>query len=121
MAAKSAAGRKLMTKWMAARGEWPCATGWGVLAQVASESDAVSIADARNYLATIEKEIHDSKNRVKYSMNTAMIALGSYVPKFENEAVRIAGRIGQVEVDHGLTACLTGTLPGARIFFEDPT
>jgi len=107
IAAKSAAGRKLMTKWMAARGEWPSATGWGILAQVASEPDAVSIADARKYLATIEKQIHDSKNRVKYSMNTAMIALGAYVPKLEDDAVRIAERIGQVEVDHGLTACKT--------------
>jgi len=107
IAARSAAGRKLMKKWMGARGEWPAATGWGVLAQIASEPGAVSITDARSYLKTVEKQIHDSKNRVKYSMNTAMIALGAYVPEFEDEAVRIAERIGQVEVDHGLTACQT--------------
>jgi len=107
IAARSAAGRKLMRKWMRARGEWPSATGWNMLSQIASEPDAVSIDEARAFLVTIEEQIHDGKNRVKYSMNTAMIALGAYVPEFEDEAVRIAERIGQVEVDHGLTSCQT--------------
>ena len=40
-------------------------------------------------------------------MNTAMIAIGAYVPGMEKEAIRVAGRIGQVEVDHGLTHCKT--------------
>ena len=107
IAARSSAGRKLMKSWIGARSEWPCATGWNMLAQIASESDAVPIDEARAYLVTIEEQIHGSKNRVKYSMNTAMIALGAYLPEFEDEAVRIAERIGQVEVDHGLTSCQT--------------
>ena len=73
----------------------------------ASEPDALTKAEARELLADIEKRIHSSPNRVKYSMNTAMIALGSYVPGLEAEAVKVAGRIGQVEVDHGLTSCQT--------------
>ena len=67
----------------------------------------MKLDEARDYLATIEERIHGSKNRVKYSMNTAMIALGAYVPEFEDEALRIAERIGQVEIDHGLTNCQT--------------
>ena len=75
--------------------------------QIASEPGALTEDDAREYLTTIEDRIHGSKNRVKYSMNTAMIALGAYLPSFEDEAVTVAERIGQVEVDHGDTACKT--------------
>jgi 3-methyladenine DNA glycosylase AlkD len=107
VAAASAAGRKTARKWMAAKKEWPAATGWMALARIASTDDAPAGAECKKLLADIERRIHDSPNRVKYSMNTAMIAIGSYVPGMEKEALRVADRIGQVEVDHGLTNCKT--------------
>jgi len=78
-----------------------------MLSNVAAVPGEMSLDDCRELLATIEATIHESKNRVKYSMNTAMIAMGSYVPGLEDEAVEVAERIGQVEVDHGLTSCKT--------------
>jgi 3-methyladenine DNA glycosylase AlkD len=105
--AKSPAGRKIMPKWMAAKGEWPAATGWMMLSNVAAVPDAVPKPKCRELLKTIEKRIHGSPNRVKYSMNTALISLGAYTPGLEHEAVKTAERIGQVEVDHGLTNCQT--------------
>lgn len=107
LAARSAAGRKLMPTWMGSRSEWPAATGWMMVARVASIPDGLAPGEGRRLLAAIEKQIHSSKNRVKYSMNTAMIAIGSYVPGLEEHAVKVAHRIGQVEVDHGLTGCKT--------------
>jgi len=107
IAGRSGAGRKLMPRWMSAKGEWPSATGWGMVSHIAAEPGALTIEECRTLLGAVESKIHGSKNRVKYSMNSAMIAMGSYVPGLENEAVRVAKRIGQVEVDHGLTNCET--------------
>jgi 3-methyladenine DNA glycosylase AlkD len=105
--AGSEAGRKIMRRWLTARGEWPAATGWMAVGNVAGEVGAISVKEGRELLAIVEDRIHGSKNRVKYSMNTAMIALGAYVPGLEDHAVKVADRIGQVEVDHGATDCKT--------------
>ena len=104
---QSAAGRKAMQKWMASRKEWPAATGWMTLAGVAREPGTLTKGECKKLLVEIEKRIHGSANRVKYSMNTAMIALGAHVAGMEKEAVKVANRIGQIEVDHGLTNCQT--------------
>ena len=107
IAGKSPAGRKIMPRWMAAKGEWPAATGWMMLGGIAAVPDALPKTKCRELLKTIEKRIHGSPNRVKYSMNTALISIGTYVPGMEEAAVKTAERIGQVEVDHGLTNCET--------------
>jgi 3-methyladenine DNA glycosylase AlkD len=107
IATKSAAGRKLMQTWMDARGEWVPATGWCVLAGVCGGPEPPTVAQCRKWTKVVEKAIHDSPNRVKYAMNTALIAMGTYVEGYEDEAVAAADRIGQVEVDHGLTNCET--------------
>jgi 3-methyladenine DNA glycosylase AlkD len=107
VAGSSPAGRNQLRKWLNAQGEWPAATGWMALSGVAAEHGALTADESRELLSTIEDRIHDSKNRVKYSMNTAMISMGAYVPGLEKEAIEVAERIGQVEVDHGLTNCET--------------
>ena len=105
--ARSTVGRRQWPKWLKAKGEWTPATAWGMVGSMLRDGIAFTKTEARGLLATIEKDIHKSENRVKYSMNNALIALGTYVPGFEQEAVRVAKRIGQVEVDHGLTDCKT--------------
>lgn len=107
VAGRAPAGRRLMRQWMAAKGEWPAATGWMMIAGVSRTPGEFGVQESKDLLAVIEEKIHSSPNRVKYSMNTAMIALGSYVPGLESHAVKVANRVGQVEVDHGLTDCKT--------------
>ena len=105
--AKSTVGRQQWPKWMKAKGEWIPATAWGMVGSMLRDGVTLTKKEARDLSSTIEKNIHKSANRVKYSMNNALIALGTYVPGFEQDAIRIARRIGQVEVDHGLTDCKT--------------
>jgi hypothetical protein len=69
--------------------------------------DDISDADCRAILKTIEKEIHDSPNRARHAMNSALIAIGIYRPALTQEAIAAARRIGKVEVDHGETSCVT--------------
>ena len=92
-------------KWTKAKSEWLAATGWHLLSSLAIAKDSpVSDADLKKHITHIEKQIHKSANRVKHSMNGALIACGSRVPK---EAKAAAKRIGKVEVDHGDTSCKT--------------
>ena len=54
-----------------------------------------------------EREIHTRKNRVRYSTNNALIAIGARSSRLEKKALAIAKKIGRVEVDHGETGCKT--------------
>lgn len=106
VAQRSPAATKTMRKWMARKGELVASTGWLMLAGIARERpEILSKAEYEEFLATIEDEIHGAKNRVKYSMNLALISIGSYV--MEKAATTIAKRVGEVEVDHGDTSCKT--------------
>jgi len=58
-------------------------------------------------LSTIETNIHQAKNRTRYSMNNALIAIGIRNPLLQKKATAAAKRIGTVHVDHGETGCKT--------------
>lgn len=51
------------------------------------------------------KTIHESPNRVRYTMNNFVIAAGSYVTALTDKALQAAKQMGQVSVDMGETAC----------------
>ena len=106
LAQRSPVAAKMMRKWMAAKAELVASTGWMMLAGITRESPEVLTADDyEGFLETIEGEIHGAKNRVKYSMNAALIGIGAYVD--EEAALAVAKRVGPVEVDHGDTSCQT--------------
>ena len=72
-------------------------------------------AELEDYLDTIESRIHGSRNRTRYSMNSALIAIGIRSPRLERKAQAAARRIGEVQVDHGETGCKT---PDAAAYIE---
>lgn len=96
----------LAAKWCADPREFVATTGWDTVAQLAMNS-ALPDAKFAALLKTIERDIHGSLNLVRYSMNSALIAIGCRNPKLEKLAVAVAKRIGKVEVDHGDTSCKT--------------
>jgi len=51
------------------------------------------------------RDIHQSQNRVRYTMNGFVIAIGSYVEALTKKASEVATSIGKVHVDVGGTAC----------------
>ena len=84
------------------------AAGYNLLASRLKNGDeSLSDEECERFLSTIEREIHGSPNRARYSMNTALIAIGTYRRVLTAEALKAATRIGRVEVDHGNTACKT--------------
>lgn len=98
----------LMKKWMDSDKEWVATAGWSVLARLVGDpASGLTDEDCSGYLETIRTTIHGRKNRVRYSMNGALIALGLRNPAFQAKALEAAEAIGKVEVDHGDTDCKT--------------
>ena len=107
LVARSPLAGKKYPKWMASKKEFIRQAGYSVFSTFMRDNDQPSDADCRKLLKTIEKEIHGSANRARYSMNTALISIGAYRPALTEEAMAAAKRIGKVEVDHGDTSCRT--------------
>ncbi len=99
--------RQKMETWTAAESEWVGQVGWNLLAHLAMKDDSLPDDYFRPYLDTIQRDIHYRKNRVRYSMNSALIAIGIRNEVLQEEAIAAAQKIGQVEVDHGETNCKT--------------
>jgi len=107
LAARAPHARETMAHWMASDAEWTASAGWRVLAHVAINGDDLPNEHFERFLATIERDIHHSPNRVRHEMNNALIAIGIRNPALQAKAEAAAARIGKVEVDHGETDCKT--------------
>jgi 3-methyladenine DNA glycosylase AlkD len=106
--ARSPIADKTMRAWMRSADEESREMGYGILAaRLKDDPDSVSDQDAEKILATIEKEIKQSPNWARYAMNAALIGIGIFKPALREKAIRAAGRIGKVDVDHGETTCTT--------------
>jgi 3-methyladenine DNA glycosylase AlkD len=106
-ASQTALARPLMERWTASSEEWIGTVGWNLLAHLALHDRSLPDAYFEPYLVTIERDIHSRKNRVRYAMNNALIAIGIRGDSLRGRALAAAGKIGEVIVDHGQTACQT--------------
>ena len=61
--------------------------------------------EVKRLLKRVETGIGKAPNRVKYCMNSFVIAVGSYVKPLAKEAKALARKLGKVEVDMGDTYC----------------
>ena len=106
--ARSPLADALMRDWMKSKDEPSRELSYFILgARLRDGPESLSDADAKKILATIEQQLHQSPNWVRYAMNGAVIAIGVFKPALRPEAMETAKRIGKVEVDHGLTNCKT--------------
>ncbi len=99
--------RTKMELWTNSDNEWIGRAGWQLLALLAMNNTELPDSYFENYLKIIEQKIHLSKNRTRYSMNAAMIAIGIRNPELKHKAIESTQKIGKVEVDHGDTSCKT--------------
>jgi 3-methyladenine DNA glycosylase AlkD len=110
-----ARGRHRLRKaetWSRRKGEWVGAAGWNLIASQANHDVGLTDAWCRERLKEIEAELPGAKNRVRHSMNQALICIGARNAKLEKAALAAARRIGVVEVDHGDTSCRTPDAAG---------
>lgn len=106
-AAQSSPDPKKIDKWLKSKDEWIGCFGWSLFARLARTGGPFSDEALEQYLDTIEHDIHRAKNRVRHSMNSAVIGIGGRNEKLQKKALAAAARIGKVEVDHGDTDCKT--------------
>jgi len=107
VAAESPHGRELALEWIDSAKEDVAAAGWATLSSlVAIKGDAdLDLAELKRLLQRVHKTIHEQPNRVRYVMNSFVIAVGSYVKSLTDLALQTAAKIGNVTVDMGGTAC----------------
>ena len=107
LAMKTPFARAKAAAWVASDGEWIGRAGWHLHAFDAMSDREIADETLEALLATIERQIHTSRNRVRDAMNAALIAIGARNPRLTQSALAAAKRIGVIDVDHGETGCKT--------------
>lgn len=97
----------LASKWIDSKRELVASAGWSTLAAVAAtiKDDALPLATLDKLLERVEQTINSAANRVRYAMNSFVIAVGTYVEPLADRALTLAQALGEVKVDMGNTAC----------------
>jgi 3-methyladenine DNA glycosylase AlkD len=109
--------RDLAMRWIKSKKEHVACSGWCTYAGlVATEPDeALDLAEIEKLLGTVVKGIGGAQNRVRYTMNGFVIAVGTNVKPLLKQAKASARQIGAVSVDVGDTAC---NVPLASAYIE---
>src|SRR4030095_10765587 len=98
VASASPHGRELALKWIESKNEAIASAGWQTYSSMApiKEEAALDLAEIESLLQRVAKSIHQQPNRVKYVMNSFVIAVACHVKPLHKLAVAPAQRICQV-------------------------
>ena len=100
-------GFELGLKWIQSNVETIASAGWGTLAYfvTVNQDEYVDIKKYLELLDTVENNIDNSQNRVRYAMNGFVITVGTSVGELTSKSIKVAKKIGKITVDVGETAC----------------
>ncbi|WP_059172411.1 DNA alkylation repair protein [Bacillus sp. FJAT-27445] len=106
-AAESRFALELAREWIKSDEENVAVCGWSTYANYLSitPDDRLDLEEIKRLLNMVEETVHIERNRVRYVMNLFVIGTGSFVRPLHEEAMRVAGAIGEVHVNVGNTAC----------------
>lgn len=107
VAAETSFGFELGLEWIESDVERIASAGWSTLAYYAgvNEDTELDIERYDKLLDRVGNEVHNAQNRVRYTMNGFVIAIGTYIKELTDKSIEIATKIGKVNVDVGGTAC----------------
>ncbi len=107
VASESPYGWELGLEWIESDREQIATAGWATLANWCTirPDSALDPDYLRKLLDRVGDTIHQSPNRVRYTMNGFVMACGISVVPLQDYAVQIAEKIGKVHVDVGDTSC----------------
>ncbi|MFC5466151.1 DNA alkylation repair protein [Lederbergia graminis] len=105
--AESGFALELAREWMESEEEMIAVCGWSTYANYLSitPDENLDVEEIRSLLNQVRNTIHEERNRVRYVMNSFVLAVGTYVEELNEEAKQVAEAIGKVHVDVGNTAC----------------
>jgi 3-methyladenine DNA glycosylase AlkD len=94
-------------KWIQAKKEHVATSGWNTYSGhvTVTPDDELDLDEIEATLEAIEGDIDSAMNRVRYTMNGFVIAVGSYVKPLSKRAKKTARKLGKVEVEMGGTSC----------------
>jgi 3-methyladenine DNA glycosylase AlkD len=100
-------GRELALKWIKSKEERVAAAGWCTYSGiVATRPDTeLDLKEIEDLLNKVVSDIAGAPNRVRYTMNGFVIAVGTYVKPLSQKALTVARTIGTVSVTMDGTAC----------------
>jgi len=107
VAAGSPHGWELAREWIDSKRELTATAGWATLGSTVSIKDdsALDLAELKRLLQRVQQTIHQAPDRVRYQMNSFIIAVGCYVRSLTTTALQVGEKIGPVTADLGQTAC----------------
>jgi 3-methyladenine DNA glycosylase AlkD len=107
VAAENPRARDLAMKWIKSKKEHLASSGWNTYSGIAATrpDEVLDLVEIEQLLGTVVKEIGAAQNRVRYTMNGFVIAVGAYVQPLLKKAKSVAREIGDVSVEMGDTAC----------------
>lgn len=113
VAAESNYGLELALEWMQSKEELIASAGWATYSNLLAltPDEKLNKKEIKALLEKVEKDIHQSQNRVKQTMNGFVISVGGYVPELTDLAIATGNKIGIVTVDMGGTSCKTPFSP----------
>jgi 3-methyladenine DNA glycosylase AlkD len=107
LAAESPFARDLAMKWIRSNKASIAMSGWatdaGIVATMPDEK--LDLDEIKQLVDRVVDKIHQAPNKVRYMMNSFVIAVGAYVKPLLKHAKQAAKTIGAVSVDMGDTAC----------------
>ncbi len=97
----------LAKKWMKSKQENIASAGWSTYAGTVGvlPDEELDLDEVESLLGKVVKEIDNSSNRVRYTMNGFVISVGTYVKPLLKKAKAAAKKIGKIEVEMGETSC----------------
>jgi 3-methyladenine DNA glycosylase AlkD len=105
LASQSPFAKGRAAAWAASRDELTGTAGWVLVNCLAMGQPEIPDAFFAKYVKEAEATIHGSKNRVRYSMITALIGIGLRGEALERQVLTAVKAIGPVEIDMGDTDC----------------
>lgn len=101
VASASPHGRAMALKWIESKDEAIASAGWqtyGSIVAIKEDAD-LDLAEIKSLLQRVATSIHQQPNRVKYVMNSFVIAVACHVKPLHRLAVDTANGIGKVSVE----------------------
>ena len=107
VACENSAARSLAIKWIKSKQESIASSGWSTYAGLVAilPDKELDTKEIKSLLDQIIENIDSAPNRVRYTMNGFVIAVGCYVKPLLKQAKATAKAIGTVSVEMGETAC----------------
>ena len=107
VAAENADAWELALNWIGSSKSTIACSGWSTISSMVATwpDEKLDIPGLKKLLDRVEKQIAKAPNRVRYCMNSFVIAVGSFVKELNKEAIETGKKIGSVEVDMGGTSC----------------